>query len=90
MERDIAVGVDRGIAGGALTDTIVASAGELLESVKVFDVYTGDRMGTDKKSVALALVYRHGERTLTDEEVTEVHARVLTQLEQSFGAELRK
>ncbi|TFE28099.1 phenylalanine--tRNA ligase subunit beta [Cohnella luojiensis] len=90
MERDIAVVVDRGVAGGALTEAIVASAGELLESVKVFDVYTGDRIGSDKKSVALALVYRHGERTLTDEEVTETHARVLAQLEQSFGAELRK
>ncbi|WP_239614886.1 phenylalanine--tRNA ligase subunit beta [Cohnella mopanensis] len=90
MERDIAVVVDRGVAGGALTAAIVASAGELLESVKVFDVYTGERIGNDKKSVALALVYRHGERTLTDEEVTETHARVLTQLEQSFGAELRK
>ncbi|QMV43459.1 phenylalanine--tRNA ligase subunit beta [Cohnella cholangitidis] len=90
MERDIAVVVDRGVAGGALTDAIAASAGELLESVKVFDVYTGERIGSDKKSVALALVYRHGDRTLTDEEVTETHARVLTQLEQSFGAELRK
>jgi phenylalanyl-tRNA synthetase beta chain len=90
MERDIAVVVDRSVAGSALTEAIVASAGELLESVKVFDVYTGDRIGNDKKSVALALVYRHGDRTLTDEEVTETHARVLLQLEQSFGAELRK
>jgi phenylalanyl-tRNA synthetase beta chain len=90
IERDIAVVVDRGTAGGALTDAIVASAGQLLESVNVFDVYTGERIGADKKSVALALVYRHAERTLTDEEVTETHARVLAQLEQSFGAELRK
>ncbi|MFC4601661.1 phenylalanine--tRNA ligase subunit beta [Cohnella hongkongensis] len=90
IERDIAVVVDRGVAGGALTETIAASAGELLESVKVFDVYTGERIGSDKKSVALALVYRHSERTLTDEEVGEAHARVLAQLEQSYGAELRK
>ncbi|MFC4304967.1 phenylalanine--tRNA ligase subunit beta [Cohnella boryungensis] len=90
IERDLAVVVDRGVAGGALTETIAASAGELLESVKVFDVYTGDRIGGDKKSVALALVYRHRERTLTDEEVGEAHSRVLTQLEQSYGAELRK
>ncbi|MFC5528615.1 phenylalanine--tRNA ligase subunit beta [Cohnella yongneupensis] len=90
MERDIAVVVDRGVAGGALTAAIEASAGELLESVRVFDVYTGDRVAADKKSVALALVYRHGERTLTDEEVTAVHGNVLTLLEQSFGAELRK
>lgn len=90
MERDIAVVVDRSVAGGALTEAIASVAGELLESVKVFDVYTGDRMASDKKSVAFALVYRHGDRTLTDEEVTEAHARVFTKLEQSFGAELRK
>ncbi|MFC5402731.1 phenylalanine--tRNA ligase subunit beta [Cohnella soli] len=90
MERDIAVVVDRVVAGGALTAAISESAGELLESVKVFDVYTGDRVAADKKSVAIALVYRHAERTLTDEEVSEAHARVLSQLEQSFGAELRK
>jgi phenylalanyl-tRNA synthetase beta chain len=90
MERDIAVVVDRSVAGGDLTEAITAVAGVLLESVKVFDVYTGDRMASDKKSIAFALVYRHRERTLTDEEVTEAHARVLTKLEQSFGAELRK
>lgn len=90
MERDIAVVVDRSVEGGALTEAIAASAGELLESVKVFDVYTGDRVAADKKSVALALVYRHAERTLTDEEVTAAHGNVLTLLEQSFGAELRK
>ncbi|BBI32181.1 phenylalanine--tRNA ligase subunit beta [Cohnella abietis] len=90
MERDIAIVVNRDVSGGALTEAITAAGGPLLESVKVFDVYTGDRIGNDKKSVALALVYRHGDRTLTDEEVTEAHALVLTQLEQSFGAELRK
>jgi phenylalanyl-tRNA synthetase beta chain len=90
MERDIAVVVNRNVAGGALTESITAAAGKLLESVKVFDVYTGDQIGSDKKSMALALVYRHGERTLTDEEVTEAHVRVLANLEQSFGAELRK
>ncbi|RKP53943.1 phenylalanine--tRNA ligase subunit beta [Cohnella endophytica] len=90
IERDIAVVVERNVTGGALTAAIEASAGELLESVKVFDVYMGDRIASDKKSIAIALVYRHAERTLTDEEVIETHNRVLTQLEQSFGAELRK
>ncbi|MBW7461219.1 hypothetical protein K0U00_44905, partial [Paenibacillus sepulcri] len=51
---------------------------------------TGERLGADKKSVAISLIYRHGERTLTDEEVTDLHQRVVTKLEDSFGAELRK
>ncbi|MBB6669718.1 phenylalanine--tRNA ligase subunit beta [Cohnella nanjingensis] len=90
MERDLAVVVDAGVAGGDLVGAIRAAAGELLESVRVFDVYTGERLGAGKKSVALALVYRHAERTLTDEEVTEAHARAVQELAQSFGAELRK
>ncbi|TJY41011.1 phenylalanine--tRNA ligase subunit beta [Cohnella pontilimi] len=90
VERDLAVVVDHAVAGGALTEAIRGAAGELLEDVSVFDVYTGERLGAGKKSVALALVYRHPERTLTDEEVTESYAKVLTELEQSFGAELRK
>lgn len=90
VERDLAVVVDRDVAGEALLAAIRRTAGELLESARVFDVYTGERLGADKKSVAIALVYRHAERTLTDEEVTEAHQRALTELEQSFGAELRK
>lgn len=89
-ERDIAVVVDRGVEAAALVAAIREAAGELLESARVFDVYTGERLGADKKSVALALVYRNAERTLTDEEVTAAHDRVLEKLEQSFGAELRK
>jgi len=89
-ERDLAVVVDAAVPGAALIDAIRRAGGDGLESVSIFDVYTGDRLGAGKKSVALALVYRHAERTLTDEEVAEAHARVLTELEQSFGAELRK
>lgn len=90
VERDLAVVVDRSVAAAALVSGVREAAGELLESVRVFDVYTGERLGQDKKSVALALVYRHPDRTLTDEEVTAAHGRALSKLEQSFAAELRK
>lgn len=90
IERDIAVVVDDAVAAADLTAVARDKAGELLESVSVFDVYTGERLGAGKKSVALSLLYRHADRTLTDEEVTSLHAGVIQQLEQSFGAELRK
>ncbi|BBH24916.1 phenylalanine--tRNA ligase beta subunit [Paenibacillus baekrokdamisoli] len=90
MQRDIAVVLAREVEAGKLLDTVKETAGELLESVQVFDIYTGEKLGTDKKSVALSLIYRHPERTLTDEEVTELHSVVVTKLEQSFAAELRK
>lgn len=90
ITRDIAVIVDKAITAGQLLATIKATAGELLEHVQVFDVYTGERLGADKKSVAISLIYRHADRTLTDEEVTALHEQVVQALEQSFAAELRK
>jgi len=90
IQRDIAVVVDEAVAANNLTSTATSTAGELLESVRIFDVFTGEKLGAGKKSVALSLVYRHNERTLTDEEVTALHEKVVAELQQSFGAELRK
>ena len=90
ITRDIAVIVDKAVMAGQLISSIKATAGELLEAVNVFDVYTGERLGENKKSVAISLIYRHAERTLTDEEITALHEQVVHVLEQSFAAELRK
>ncbi|WP_135548617.1 phenylalanine--tRNA ligase subunit beta [Paenibacillus cymbidii] len=90
VSRDIAVVVDRAVPVGSLRAKAAEAAGELLESIGVFDVYTGERLGADKKSVALSLVYRHAERTLTDEDVTQAHGLVVSALESAFAAELRK
>ncbi|NEW08166.1 phenylalanine--tRNA ligase subunit beta [Paenibacillus sp. SYP-B3998] len=88
--RDLAVVVHANVPVGHMEQTIRQEAGELLESIQVFDIYTGERLGADRKSVAIALVYRHAERTLLDEEVTELHAKVVAALEQQYEAELRK
>ncbi|TMV42687.1 phenylalanine--tRNA ligase subunit beta [Paenibacillus mesophilus] len=88
--RDMAIVVDAGVPVGEIRSTARNTAGALLESIEVFDIYTGERLGGGKKSVAFALVYRHPDRTLTDEEVAELHGKVVTALEQTFGAELRK
>lgn len=75
---------------GDMMKEIVRAGGDLLESVDVFDVYTGENVGAGNKSVAISLVYRHKERTLTDEEVAERQDAIVAALERSFGAELRK
>ncbi|MOA05837.1 Phenylalanine--tRNA ligase beta subunit [compost metagenome] len=82
--------MDAAVEAGALITSIKETAGELLESVQVFDVFTGSKLGEGKKSIALSLVYRHMERTLTDEEITAAHDKVVETLEQTFAAELRK
>ncbi|WP_058303194.1 phenylalanine--tRNA ligase subunit beta [Gorillibacterium timonense] len=90
ITRDLAIVVERSVPVGAILETARTAAGSLLEFSDVFDIYTGDRLGNDRKSVALSLVYRHPERTLTDEEVTLANGKVLEALEQTFAAELRK
>lgn len=90
VDRDIAVVVDRNVEVGRLVTTAKEAAGEWLESVGVFDIYTGDRIAEDKKSVAISLVYRHAEHTFTDEEITDIHGRVIAALETTYSAELRK
>ncbi|WP_442601626.1 phenylalanine--tRNA ligase subunit beta [Paenibacillus sp. KN14-4R] len=90
MGRDMALVVDQQVPVGLMEQQARETAGELLESIRVFDIYTGERLGEGKKSVALALVYRHPERTLQDEEVTAVHGKVVEVLQETFGAELRK
>ncbi|AWB43942.1 phenylalanine--tRNA ligase subunit beta [Paenibacillus sp. CAA11] len=90
VQRDIAVVVDAQVPAGQLVSVARDAAGDLLEAVDVFDVFTGSKLGEGKKSIALSLVYRHKDHTLTEEEITDVHGRVTAALEQSFQAELRK
>ncbi|MED3716741.1 phenylalanine--tRNA ligase subunit beta [Geobacillus thermodenitrificans] len=87
--RDIALVVDDNVEAGALKQAIAEAGNPLLKDVALFDVYKGDRLPTGKKSLAFSLRYYDPERTLTDEEVTAVHERVLAAVEEQFGAVLR-
>jgi phenylalanyl-tRNA synthetase beta chain len=89
VTRDLALVVDRSVPAAALETAIRQAAGELLESLTLFDVYTGERIAADKKSVAFSLVFRHPERTLQDDEIQQVTAAVVDALKAQTGAELR-
>ncbi len=88
-ERDIAVLVDKEVAVGDLEATMVKASGNLLESIKLFDVYEGDRIPEGKKSVAFAISFRATDRSLTSEEVNKVFNKILKDLEYKNNAQLR-
>jgi phenylalanyl-tRNA synthetase beta chain len=90
MTRDIAVTVDEDVAVGSMEEAIKASAGELLESVQLFDIYRGEQIDEGKKSVAFSLTYRDKNKTLTDEEVEPAHEKVVLELKGRFDAVLRE
>ena len=89
ISRDIALLADVLVPVGRLETLIRVSAGPLLESVALFDVYQGAQVKTGLKSVAFGLVFRSPERTLKEEEVSEAMAAVLSTLAKETGAELR-
>ena len=87
--RDLAVVVPRVVRLAEIEGAIRQSGGELLVSQELFDVYAGDQVGEGKKSMAFALAFRAGERTLTDLEVNEVMGAIVAGLTGKFGATLR-
>ncbi|NMD70702.1 phenylalanine--tRNA ligase subunit beta [Bacillus sp. DNRA2] len=89
ITRDIALVVDKEKSAGELQQIIVAAGGTLLKEVHVFDLYEGEKMEQGKKSIAFSLKYFDPERTLTDEDVTKAHEKVLTAVKEQAGAVLR-
>lgn len=89
ISRDIALVVDTNTVAGDIKKVIIEAGGSLLKEVSIFDLYEGEHMEAGKKSLAYSLKYFNPERTLTDEEVTKAHEKVLTAVKEKSGAELR-
>jgi phenylalanyl-tRNA synthetase beta chain len=88
--RDIALLVDDAVQVADIEALIRKHGTELLEEVVLFDVYRGKQVPEGKKSVAFTLTYRAKDRTLTDQEVVEVHEGVLSSLREELNAVLRE
>ena len=89
VKRDLAVVVDRAVSQSEVEETIRRGAGRLLESVRLFDVFEGEQLGSGKKSLAYALEFRSSERTLQDREVDEAWHELVRALSSTVGATLR-
>ena len=87
--RDLALVCDLAVPAARIEAAIRRGCGRLLESVRVFDVYTGDRVGAGKKSIAYSLTLRDSEKTLTDAEADEAIQSTLEALLEQ-GIELRR
>ncbi len=87
--RDIAILVDKEIPVGEIVKIFEKQQSEILREYKLFDVYEGEQVGKDKKSVAYSLTFRADDRTLTDQEVGQVMDKILADLKEELKAELR-
>ena len=89
MSRDMALLVDASISNQALVDTIKANGGRFLTDVTLFDIFQGEKLGADKKSMAYSLTFLNTEATLVDEEVTKAMDKVQAALVEEFSVEIR-
>ena len=90
IKRDIAIIVDKNLETATI-EKVISDVGEgLIKDVKLFDIYTGEHVEEDKKSLAYSIIYQSSERTLKDKEINNIQEKVLEELESKFGAKLRK
>ncbi|GLU48131.1 phenylalanine--tRNA ligase subunit beta [Nocardiopsis ansamitocini] len=87
--QDVALVVDAGVPAGEVEAALREGAGALLESIALFDVYTGEQVGQGNKSLAYALRLRASDRTLTAEEATAARDSAVALAAERTGAVLR-
>ena len=80
--------MSKSLTAGEIEGVIRTNGGNILESLELFDIYEGERIGADKKSMAYSITFRNKEKTLEEAEITAVMGNILKGLE-NIGAVLR-
>jgi len=88
-ERDFAFVIDKNFKTQDLVNIISEVDKNLIRSVKVFDVYQGENIPTDKKSIALNVTIQSSEKTLTDTDLEKVNQLIISTVESKSGAKIR-
>jgi len=88
-ERDFAFVVDKNIKAQDLIKTIISVDKNLIKSVKLFDVYEGENIPSDKKSIALNVTIQSSDKTLDDSDLEKINSLIISTVEKKFGAKIR-
>ena len=89
-KEDVALIVDEHVPSADVREALVEGAGELLESLSLFDIYRGAQIGDGKKSLAFSLRFRGADRTLTQAEAAQARDAAVETVVDRFGAEARQ
>ncbi len=88
-ERDFAFVVDKNIKAQDLIELIISIDKNLIKSVKVFDVYEGENIPSNKKSIALNVTIQSSEKTLNDSDLEKINNLIISTVESNSGAKIR-
>ena len=89
INKDLAFVVKNNVSSNEISEVIKKSGGRLLTNIEVFDVYTGEKVENDEKSIAYSLTFNDSTKTLTEEEVNILFDRIIKDVESKLDAKLR-
>ena len=89
VKKDVAFVMDKNIQSKEIEMVIKKAGGKLLTNIEVFDVYTGENVGENEKSIAYSLTFNDPKKTLTEEEVMESFNKIIENVEKKCKAKLR-
>jgi phenylalanyl-tRNA synthetase beta chain len=89
VSRDLAILIGRSYASADVLANVRENAGEHLTDLRIFDVYQGDAVAKDKKSIALGLTWQHPSRTLSEDDINTIINKCVNGLQDKFNANLR-
>jgi phenylalanyl-tRNA synthetase beta chain len=87
--EDLALVVDETVPAEKIESLIRQTGGKLLANVHLFDLFRSEQIGTGKKSLAYSLTYQAPDRTLKDDEIKQLRAKIIKRLEYEVSAKLR-
>ena len=87
--KDMAFVVKKDVPSNKLEEVIKRAGGRLLTDIQLFDVYVGDNVANDEKSLAYSLTFSSPDRTLSEEEVMKVFDNIIVNVEEKLKAKLR-
>jgi phenylalanyl-tRNA synthetase beta chain len=90
VERDLAMVVPKSMLYADIPDQIKKLRIPQLQNIRLFDIFESEKLGQDKKSLAVNFTFLDEEKTLTDKEIDSWMSKIMTTLEKNIGAEIRK
>lgn len=89
VRKDVAFVIEKETPASDIIALIKKEGGKLLKNISIFDVYEGDKIGENERSVAFSLTFEDSTRTLNEEEVMEIFNRIITSVESKLNARVR-
>jgi phenylalanyl-tRNA synthetase beta chain len=90
VQRDLSIIVDKSVSYQSLEESVKSLKISKLKDFKLFDVFESEKLGVDKKSMAISFTFSDKEKTLTDEETDGMMNRIINSIEKNMTAEIRR